>query len=250
MYPDNVTFRFKGYPQREIDNAESIVLQALDRQLPFAYGTVKKQYALQYVQTIAVRKWVESGVVTPEGMGIEWETDQIHEYQRITIFDRATRDLMKRNFDKLYLALRKLQSAGYVKTYTLRPSEPRLRVVWYCDSPDERLEVQEIDYILPPDFGQGPHRRKWRHKYKEKQAAKQFNGMLVAMRKAYPLRTHGNGMLPGANDHDSGYYDGYASPQTRYEDSIREGDIDAMRIAYVRVILTLTTSQSGNVGAR
>ena len=227
MYPDNTTFRFKGDHPADIENAERVVLQALDRSLPFAYNTVKPQYALQYVRTYAVTKWIESGVVTPEGMGIEWETDQIHEYQRITIFDRTTRELFKRNFDKLYAALRLLFKAGYVKKYTLRPSEPRLRVVWYVDSPDERIEVQEIDYILPPDFGTHPHKRKWRYKYQEKQHAKQFDGMLNAMRKAYPLKPYGNGMLPGANDHDSGWYDGYASPQSLVEDSIHEGDIDA-----------------------
>lgn len=224
---ENVWIRVRGCHPKDISNAESIVLDALDRKLPFAFNTVKKQYSLQYVRTFAVSKWIESGVVTPEGMGIEWDTDQIHEYQRIVIYDIKTRMAMKNNYDKLISSLMLLAREGYVKTFTCRSDCPRLRVVWYVDSPDERLDIQEIDYILPPDFGTHPHKPKWRQKFKDKMAQRTFDGALLAMREAFPLSPHGNGKLPGGDDRASGYYGGYSEPQNRVEDRVQAGDLDA-----------------------
>jgi hypothetical protein len=229
MY-DSVWLKTRPHDMVKIKKAEAVVLKALDRQMPFAFNTVKKIHALQWVKTYQTRSWRESTNEYTDGNYIEWETDQIHEYKRITVYDRHTRQLMMRNYDKLITALRLLAKEGYVKRYVCRPSDPRLKITWYVDEPDKEPErVTVLDYILPPDFGTHPHVPKRYLRYREKKRQRVFEGVLTGMRKAFPLSPHGNGKKGGGNDHEQGFYHGYASPQSKANDNIQEGDIDPVK---------------------
>ena len=143
--------RITKIPQGKIDDAEAIVLSALDRLLPFAYATVRPMYYLKQIHKFKNK-----------------EGDTIRQYEECVSLDTTTRYRMISNYYKLKRALKFLYEQGYVESYLCMKHEPRLRVQWVVDADTTREEIQELDYGFRPDYEHTPqpHRMKYRSKFK------------------------------------------------------------------------------------
>jgi len=107
--------RIAKTPQSKIDNAEAVVLSALDRVLPFAYATVRPMYYLEYITTYPNGGGLEYITTYPNGGGYGVP---VHEYKECMSMDTKAKSVMISNYYKLKRALRFLYNEGYVESYT------------------------------------------------------------------------------------------------------------------------------------
>ena len=174
----NKWLHIKYTKSASIKNAERIVYSALDRLLPYAYKTVKKQFYLtacgwkgEPVDT--VEEQARYVVTELEEMRDDKDylenTRTVHRaYVQCSYFDAKAKNIMTSNYHKLEKALELLHREGYVHSYHLRSTEPVLRIRWECDVKHEKIKYDKVDYSFPATYKSPPSkiRMKYRSKFK------------------------------------------------------------------------------------